>query len=124
MPLLRQTGGLERDTLYWHYPHYSNAGSTPAAAIRKEGWKLIEFYEDSHVELYDLIEDPAESKDLSSAEEKRTAAMREALSAWRESVGATMPTPNPDYDPARAKERYGTVYKPHWDASAPFLPRQ
>ena len=124
VPLLRQTGGLERDTLYWHYPHYSNAGSAPTGAIRKGGWKLIEFYEDSHVELYNLIEDPAESKDLSSVEEKRTAAMQEALSAWRESVGATMPTPNPNYDPDRAKERYGTVYKPRWNASDPFAPRQ
>ena len=57
-------------------------------------------------------------------EKQRTAVMREELSAWRESVGATMPAPNPDYDPDRAKERYGTVYKPHWDPSDPFMPRQ
>ena len=124
VPLLRQTGELDRDTLYWHYPHYSNAGARPTAAIRKQGWKLIEFYEDSHVELYNLVEDPAESKDLSSAERTRAAAMREALAAWRESVGATMPRPNPDYDPVRSTERYPTLYKRHWDASAPFASRR
>ncbi len=122
--LLNQTGELERDTLYWHYPHYSNAGSAPTAAIRKQDWKLIEFYEDSHVELYNLADDPAERNDLSSAEETRAAAMLQELEAWRESVGAAMPAPNPDYDPAKAKERHPTSYKPRWDASDPFLPRR
>ncbi len=123
MPLLRRTGTLERDTLYWHYPHYSNAGSTPTGAIRRGGWKLVEFFEDSHVELYNLADDPAESKDLSGVEQERTASMQQALAAWRESVGATMPPPNPNYDESKAKERYPTAYKPHWDPNDPFLPR-
>jgi arylsulfatase A-like enzyme len=54
MPLLEQTGALDRDAIYWHYPHYANAGSTPTGAIREGDWKLIEFFEDGHVELYNL----------------------------------------------------------------------
>ena len=124
VPLLKQTGGLERDTLYWHYPHYSNAGSAPTAAIRKGAWKLLEFYEDSHVELYDLSTDPAESKDLSSVEKKRAEAMQQELAAWRASVNAKMPQPNPNFDASKAKERHPTLYKPNWDPSDPFLRRE
>lgn len=124
VPLLKRTGGLERDTLYWHYPHYSNAGSAPAGAIRRGGWKLVEFFEDSHVELYNLADDPAESNDLSSVEQERTISMKQALAAWRESIGATMPPANPNYDESKAKERQPTLYKNHWDANAPFAKRR
>ena len=121
--LLKQTKGLDRNTLYWHYPHYSNAGSAPTAAIRKDAWKLIEFYEDSHVELYDLHKDPTESRDLSSVERSRAAEMRRELTAWRESVGAKMPQPNPSYDASKAKQRHPTTYKPDWDPNDPFVSR-
>ena len=121
--LLKQTKGLDRNTLYWHYPHYSNAGSAPTAAIRKDDWKLIEFYEDSHVELYDLHKDPAETRDLSSVERSRAVEMTRDLTAWRESVGAKMPQPNPSYAPSKAKQRHPTTYKPDWDPDDPFVNR-
>jgi hypothetical protein len=41
--LLRGQAGLDRDALYWHYPHYSDQGGTPSGAIREGDWKLIEF---------------------------------------------------------------------------------
>ena len=46
VPLLEGSGTIDRQALYWHYPHYSNAGSTPMGAIRKGPWKLLEFFED------------------------------------------------------------------------------
>ncbi|MCH9021427.1 MAG: sulfatase, partial [Planctomycetes bacterium] len=48
--LLKQSGSLDREAIYWHYPHYHH--SSPAGAIRAGSWKLIEFYEDGRLELY------------------------------------------------------------------------
>jgi arylsulfatase A-like enzyme len=101
-PLLKQSGALDRDTLYWHYPHYSNAGSPPAGAIREGDWKLIEFFEDSHTELYSLADDPSESQDRAAEMPEKTEALLAKLVSWRESVNAKMPLPNPDFDRARA----------------------
>ncbi len=96
------TTALSRDTLFWHLPHYHH--STPASAIRRGDWKLIEFYESDTVELYNLKDDLAESKNLAKKEPARVKEMRTALADWRKQVNAQMPVPNPNYDPARASE--------------------
>ena len=124
LPLLERTGRIDRPALFWHYPHYSNAGSAPMGAIRQGSWKLLEFFEDSHVELYNLDNDPAESTDLAGADPQRARSMRADLAAWRDSVGARMPPPNPEFDPAKAKQRYGLQYKAAWDPTDPLRPRR
>lgn len=104
VPLLRgadKPSAWTRDALYWHYPHYHPGGATPYSAIRVGDWKLIEFFEDGHVELYNLKADQAETRDLAALEKNRVADLRARLQAWRKSVGAQLPTPNPDYDPKR-----------------------
>lgn len=58
-PLLRQSGTLTRKAIYWHYPHYHPGGAPPYGAIRQGDFRLVEFYEDNHVELYNLKEDLA-----------------------------------------------------------------
>lgn len=93
---------LARDTLHWHLPHYHH--STPASAIRRGDWKLIEFLEDSSLQLFDLSTDPGEQSDLAKREPARVEELRAALAQWRTQVAARMPTPNPNYDPARATE--------------------
>lgn len=121
MPLLRgQAQSWTRDTLYWHYPHYANAGSTPTGSIRRGDWKLIEFFEDSHVELYQLAEDPSESNDRAAEQPERAAELQAALATWRSEVDALPAPPNPDYDPARAKERKGYAYHPVWNPTDPI----
>jgi len=90
--------------LFWHYPHYSDQGGKPAGAVRLGRWKLIEFYEDNHLELFDLESDPGERRNLVLREPAKAKALHERLKAWRFSVKASMPKPNPDYDPARASE--------------------
>lgn len=103
VPLLRNPAAeLPRDRLFWHLPHYHH--STPASAMRQGPWKLIEFFEDSRIELYHLEDDLGETQDLSTTQPERARSMREALHEWRESIGARMPVPNPDYDVARANE--------------------
>jgi uncharacterized sulfatase len=93
---------LGRDTLYWHLPHYHH--STPASAIRQGDWKLIEFFEPGTLELYTLSRDVSEQNNLATAEPDRTSKLQDALSLWRQAVGARMPEPNLNYDPARAAE--------------------
>lgn len=89
---------LPRSTLYFHYPHYYHAPpSTPVSAVRSGDWKLIEFLEDHRVELYDLARDPGEQRDLASLEPATSGRLLKQLQAWRDSVGAAMPTPNPAY---------------------------
>ncbi len=52
---------LGREALYWHYPHYHGGGATPYSAIRAGGWRMVYFYEDGRVELYNLAEDVGKS---------------------------------------------------------------
>lgn len=110
-PVLR--GGQMREApLYWHYPHYSNQGGVPGAAMRDGEWKLIEFYEDGRLELYNLKSDAGERMNLSAKEQARAKEMRERLNAWRQSVKATMPKTNPGYDPATADQGLTGAEKP------------
>ncbi|MDZ7725946.1 MAG: hypothetical protein U5R06_24780 [candidate division KSB1 bacterium] len=51
---LREQKTLERDTLFWHYPHYHNLGQKPASVIRQGDFKLIEHLKDDRVELFDF----------------------------------------------------------------------
>jgi arylsulfatase A len=93
---------LDRDAIYFHYPHYHH--STPAGAIRMGSWKLIEFFDGSPSELYNLDQDISETTDLAAEHPDQVARLQEKLSDWRTSVGARMPQKNPKYDPARASE--------------------
>lgn len=101
VPLLKQNGTLKRDAIYWHYPHYHPGGATPYGAIREGDFRLVEFYEDNHIELYNIKEDVGETKDLALTNPEKAKELRVKLSAWRQQVGAQMPAPNPKYDPAK-----------------------
>jgi len=94
VPLL-QGGALQRGPLYWHYPHYGNQGGAPAGAVRDGDWKLIEWYEDGRCELFDLRHDPGEKSDRAAEQPDKVHELRDKLAAWRKSVQAVMPTPNP-----------------------------
>jgi arylsulfatase A len=105
VPLLRAGGGrIARDTLFWHYPHhqhYQLGGATPYGAIRSGDFKLVEFFNDMKVELYNIREDIGEERDLASTQPKKVEELRRRLHAWRKEVGAQMGPPNPNYDPSR-----------------------
>ncbi len=103
-PLLRGTGGIERDELFWHYPHYQHyqlGGATPYGAIRKGDFKLVEFFDDMRVELYNLHDDIGEQHNLAAGMPAKVEELRARLRAWRKEVGAQMPSRNPAYDPSR-----------------------
>jgi len=66
VPLLTGATSIDRDALYWHYPHYSNQGGFPGGAIRMDDFKLIERYEDGRVHLYDVQNDIGEREELAA----------------------------------------------------------
>jgi arylsulfatase A-like enzyme len=93
VPLLKDPQvTLDRDAIYFHYPHYYPT-TTPVSSVRARDWKLLEFHEDMHVELYNLREDPSEEKDLAADMPERATQLRRQLHAWREAVDAQMPQP-------------------------------
>eukprot|EP00903_Cladosiphon_okamuranus_P003827 g3825.t1 len=79
---------LDRKSLFWHYPHYSNQGGIPSGAVREGKWKLVERYEDGRVHLYNLDEDLAEQNDLAEKFPERVAEMRARLHDWYKEVDA------------------------------------
>jgi arylsulfatase A-like enzyme len=88
VPLLKQNGTINRDAIYWHYPHYSNQGGFPGGVIREGDFKLLERFEDGRVQLYNLKEDIGERNDLAAQMPDRVASMRTSLHAWYKEVDA------------------------------------
>ena len=100
VPALRNQR-LNREAIYWHFPHYSNHGmQSPGGAIRMGDYKLLEYFENDSVQLFDLKTDIGERKDLAEAKPEIAQKMLRKLRDWRKSVGARMMEPNPDFDPA------------------------
>jgi arylsulfatase A-like enzyme len=89
----------ERNPIYWHFPGYLGAGvdawrTTPVGTIRDGNWKLIEWFEDDKMELYNLAADIGEQTNLIDSEPERARQLHGKVLAWRKSVGAKMPTAN------------------------------
>ena len=94
LPALRGESLQERP-LFWHYPHYSNQGGSPHGAVRLGNWKLVEWFEDMRVELYDLANDLGEKRNLATQQPEVVASLLSRLHDWRGRTGAQMPTDNP-----------------------------
>ncbi len=101
VPLLEGRKKIDRDTIYWHYPHYSNQGGFPGAAVRMGDWKLIERFEDGRVHLYNLKEDIGERNDLAADHPQRVKRMRKKLHAWYKQVDAKFLQPKDGQQPWR-----------------------
>jgi arylsulfatase A-like enzyme len=86
---------FKRDAaIYWHFPHYSNHGmQSPCGAIRQGDYKLIEYFENNTVQLFNLKADPGEQNDLAKQQEEKVAELIAMLHIWRKEVGASMPRP-------------------------------
>ena len=103
-PLVKGAATLDREAIYWHFPHYSNHGmQSPGGAVRAGEFKLLEYFENNTVQLFNLREDIGEQHDLSRSHPEKAAELRSRLHAWRKSVSARMMPPNPDYQPAGGK---------------------
>ena len=91
----------------WPSPHYGNQGDTPGSSIRDGDWKLLEFFEDGHYELYNLAEDLSETTDLSKEHPNKVNELAEKLHAWEKRVMARRPVANPDYEPWEDRDPCG-----------------
>ena len=110
--LLSGSHRLKRDAVFWHFPAYlegnqrTAAGARdplfrtrPAGAVRSGDWKLIEFFEDGSLELYNIREDISETRELSGKYPEKTAALHRLLKDWRNRTAAPVPVqPNPDFE--------------------------
>lgn len=96
-PLLRENGNFSRDAIFWHYPHYHGSGNKPSGAVRAGDFKLIEWFEDGSIELYNLKDDIGEKNNLAEKMPVKTAQLKKMLHTWRIEMGALMPRENPDW---------------------------
>lgn len=84
----------DRGAIYWHYPHYGNLGGRPGCAIRKGDYKLIEFFDNNEIEIYNIKHDISESHNLMNEEPKLAEKLLRQLNKWKIEVGAKLPTKN------------------------------
>lgn len=101
LPLIQQTGGLKRNSLYFHYPNYAfHKRNRLGSAIRQGKHKLIRWYDDDSVELYDLNNDISETDNLAAAQPKLAKRLRQNLDDWISETGARKPAKiAPDVSP-------------------------
>lgn len=97
LPALTGSGKIEREAIFWHYPHYGNQGGTPSASVRSGNYKLIEFFEDEHLELYNLNEDISEKNNIANDCPDITKMLKEMLKEWQNQVSAKIPERNPNH---------------------------
>jgi arylsulfatase A-like enzyme len=101
VPLLKLQIVLPPRSIFWHYPHYGDQGGSPGAAVRVGDFKLIHFFEDNRIEMYNLEADIGETENLSAKMPKKKKELLSLLYQWQNDVGARMTSKNP----AHKKER-------------------
>lgn len=91
-PLLKNpAASFDRGAIYWHYPHFSNQTSHPAAAIRHGNWKVVRRYETNRAELYNIRQDETEPVDLSKKYPQKAKELNGQLTQWLTDIDANMP---------------------------------
>jgi len=110
LPLFKGGEELSEREIFWHFPAYLQASenflpgliwrTTPVSVIRKGDWKLLEFFEDGHLELYNLKNDISETNNLAEQMPGKAKSLHKKLLKWRAKVNAPVPTElNPEYNP-------------------------
>lgn len=109
VPLLIRKGSLSARPLFWHFPVYLEGGNDesqdslfrtrPGSAIRLGEWKLIEYFENGDLELYNLGEDIGEKINLAEEEPGKLNELLDILNDWRQKLNAPIPKNlNPEYN--------------------------
>ncbi len=97
--LLTEEKPLNRDELFWHYPHYHGSAWKPGSAIRKGDWKLVIHYEDNSTELFNLKDDPGETTNQVNNNPEKATELKTLLDKKLAESNAKFPEPNPDFAP-------------------------
>jgi arylsulfatase A len=90
----------QREELVFHFPHYQSDDG-PHSAIRIGSLKLIHFYENDRVALFDLAKDIGERNDLAQQMPKDAHELKRRLDQYLTAINAQLPTPNPNFDPSQ-----------------------
>jgi len=99
VPLLKGEKKINREAIFWHFPHYSNHGmQSPGDAVLCGDYKLLEYYDNNFVQLFNLKDDMEEQKDLAAQNPGKVKEMKDILNTWRKQVSAKMMEPNPKYN--------------------------
>ncbi len=82
--------------LYWHKSaeRPASTGDYVSTAIRMGNYKLIDFYEQDRIELYDLSKDVSESTNIAAKKPKITRRMLAKIQNWRNEMNVNMPKKN------------------------------
>lgn len=95
VPLLKGKPALEREAIFWHFPHYRQGKIVPYSIVRQGDWKLIKHYDGDRSELFDLGKDISEKNDLSATMPEKVAELNQLIGNWTDAVGARMPQAAP-----------------------------
>ncbi len=105
LPVLKNTGAVNRDAIFWHFPSYVGRAA-PCSAIRMGDWKLIEHFEDRRIELYNLAADIGESRNLAASNPTKARELHTHLTSWQNATSAAIPTEaNPAFDPSAVRSK-------------------
>tara|TARA_B100000212_G_scaffold341801_2_gene326123 strand:+ start:1170 stop:2609 length:1440 start_codon:yes stop_codon:yes gene_type:complete len=97
--VLKGRSRIDRESLFWHYPHYNqHPQNFPATVIRKGHWKLIEILDTGDLELYNLALDVGEQNNLADVHSGLTQSLLDEMRAWRVEVNADPMRSNPLYE--------------------------
>ncbi len=102
------TAQLKREAIFQHFPGYLGSGgntwrTTPVGVIEIGDWKLMQYFEDMHLELYNLRDDIGERNNLAQAMPEKAQELYGKMLAWRAAINAPMPTPYTGEDPKKVK---------------------
>ena len=89
---------IERDFIFWHFPHYHGSLWKPGSALRNKDWKLVELHEENKVELYNLKDDISETVDVSNRFPEITSRLVNKLNEIKIDLGANKATINENYN--------------------------
>jgi arylsulfatase A-like enzyme len=102
LPVLTGKGIIEERPLFWHFPVYLEGGNRetqdtvfrtrPGSAVRSGDWKLIQYFENGDLELYNLADDVGEKNNLAEENPVKTRELVDLLERWRDESNAPVPT--------------------------------
>ena len=97
MPVLEQSGSLDREAYFTWFPHL-----IPAVSVRTGDYKLIRRFEPHQKypevrELYNLAEDIGETRNLATAMPEKLQELDALIDRFINETGALAPLPNPAY---------------------------
>ncbi len=102
--LLHPTAKSKRDALVWEYTNYARYNKRKKTfasewvnVIQMDGFKLTEVVENDSYYMFNLNDDPYETKDVINDYPKEASKLKARLEKWKKETGYEPPKKNPKY---------------------------